>query len=203
MRNYTLRNGKAKTLSEELKLVARVKAGDKQAQNELVEVVKAQISGVVLSYKKTFSVLGIDEDDAVQRLLVKLPVIVQNYDEERTDFCAYVKTCARNLFNTVCTKRRKTVDAFVPIDDGAMTLADGGKAISDFESEEIVKKFFSEAKAILNENEYKAIVFFGNGYSYEEIASALGVERKKVDNLLYSARKKIKRNEEFFKNLLK
>ncbi len=190
-------------MSEELKLVARVKAGDKQAQNELVEVVKAQISGVVLSYKKTFSVLGIDEDDAVQRLLVKIPVIVQNYDEERTDFCAYVKTCARNLFNTVCTKRRKTVDAFVPIDDGAITLADGGKAISDFESEEIVKKFFSEAKAILNENEYKAIVFFGNGYSYEEIASALGVERKKVDNLLYSARKKIKRNEEFFKNLLK
>lgn len=203
MRNYSLRNGKAKTLKETQLLVNRAKAGDKRSESELIEEVKAQISPVVLSYQKTFNSLGIDADDAVQRLLVKVPAILQNYNEDRNDFFAYVKTCARNLFNTLCTKRRKVVDAFVPIDDGSTALGDGGKAISDFESEELVNKFLSEAKAILKEQEYDALVLFGNGYSYEEIAVELGVERKKVDNLLYSARKKIKRNETFFKNLLK
>ncbi len=190
-------------MTDEHNLVNRAKAGDKQAENELIEKVKAQISSVVLSYKKTFDSLGIDADDAVQRLLVKVPAILQNYDEDRNDFFVYVKTCARNLFNTLCTKRRKTVDAFVPMDDGANAIGDGGKAISDFESEDLVNKFFEEAKAILKDKEYEALVLFGNGYSYEEIAVFLGVERKKVDNLLYSARKKIKKNEDFFKNLLK
>lgn len=203
MRNYTLRNGKAKTLTDE-KLIDRVKAGDKQAESELIREVKSQISGVVSSYKKSFGRLGIDEDDAVQRLLLKVPAIVQTYDPEKNEFSSYVKTCARNLFNTICTKRKKTLETFVDVSSEKLSgYGDGGKAISEFESEEIVNKFFDEARAILNENEYRALVLFGNGYSYEEISENLGVERKKVDNLLYSARKKIKRNEEFFRNLLK
>lgn len=191
-------------MTDEIELIDRVKSGDKQAESELIKEVKAQISSVVLAYKKSFSDLGIDSDDAVQRLLLKVPAIVQAYDPEKNEFFSYVKTCARNLFNSICTKRKKTLEAFAPVSTEKMSeYGDGGKTISEFESEEIVEKFFAEARAILNENEYRALVLFGNGYSYEEISESLGVERKKVDNLLYSARKKIKRNEEFFKNLLK
>ena len=55
-------------------------------------------------------------------------------------------------------------------------------------------RLLSEAiSSVLNERETNVLKLFLDAMSYAEISQKLGIEKKQVDNTIYSLRKKIKR----------
>ena len=49
-----------------------------------------------------------------------------------------------------------------------------------------------QIKQILNEQQFKVLIYYLNGYSYNEIASIIDEKSKKIDNIIQQIKRKLK-----------
>ena len=104
----------------------------------------------------------------------------KTYDENRSGvtFGLYAKVCVKNACVSMLRKKNKAAKAPVIQLQTPSGQADMPEISMDS----------------LTEKEKKVLVLFADGMSYREISSELGISEKSVDNALFRARSKLKRN---------
>ncbi len=191
-------------INREIKLA---QAHDDNAMENLLRIFKPK----VIAISREYFLIGADFDDLLQEGMIGLYKAINIYDPDKNhNFSAFASLCIhRQLQNAVKNANRKKnapLNSYVPIKyyDGSNTSDDDkvNKLVivdddSDIEKNYIDKEMtaivISKVKNLLTDLQFKVLKMFINGDSYEKMANSLNLSKKKVDNLLQSIRKKLRK----------
>jgi RNA polymerase sporulation-specific sigma factor len=197
--------------SKELEdFLKKAKQGSREAQNRLIENYENLIYQELSNLTATSS-CKIDESekqDLQQEGRLAVLRAIEAYDKTKNQsFFYFAQKCIKNAmldwfkkeqkaptsrFNTYEKKKNNNND---DKDDGDeiffTTINFTGKLIHEEDLEKIENIF----KNTLSERERNVFELFTNGNSYKEIADALNITEKQVDNALRKAREKLKNND--------
>ncbi len=188
---------------EQLALAA--KSGDTVAYEALLKKYK----GLVCKKCKAYYVENSSKEDVVQEGMIGLFFAIRDFDEKKnTSFAAFASICIKNRLVSVVKqntrkkdipqKKRVSLEDTVGDKDGRYTLAEilkndkltpEEKLISD----EIISSMRLRVDKTLSMREKKVLGEYLKGKSYEEIAIALDMDKKSVDNAMQRIRNKIKK----------
>ncbi len=179
-----------KNASDE-ELIARFRAGDKRAGEEVL----VRYKNSVLSVARRFFLAGGDTEDLVQEGMCGLYSAMISF-EGAGGFSAYAHACIKNrIFDAVkksCTGKNSALNGSTPFNE----CEEGGGAQS-FSPEELLlgseaeSEFFRKIKDVLSPLEYKAICMYIDGATMTEICAALNKTYKQTDNALVRAKHKL------------
>ena len=192
----------------ELALAAQ--RGDAAAEEELVRRFEPLAEGVSRSY----ILAGCDADDLRQIARIALLEAVRTYDPARgAEFSTYASACVKNRMRDAALRaasririaaagKNAPLNSGVSIDDER--AEEGGVALGELVSPELspeqqyIEKeaeaaFFEALKELIGERDLTVVRLYLASMPYKEISEKLGISAKKVDNTIYSAKKKIAR----------
>ncbi len=174
-------------MQDEVQLILKAQAGDAQAMNDVL----ISFAPLVKSISRAFHIIGADREDLSQIGMIGLMNAVRTY---RTDGAAKFKTyatkCVRNIMLDAVRKQKSAVQT-VNLDESAEDVSsEPEKLYLDSEAQSILNDTIAAA---LNDTEKEVLALYLDAMSYAEISKKLGMTKKKVDNTIYSLRKKIKK----------
>ena len=157
-------------------LIAAVKAGDDDAFSILVEQYRPMLISVISGY-------DLDERDVFSDMCLSFYDAILSFKEERgLTFGLYAKICvsreAIDLLRSRGRDKARLSLSDVDVDD----IAVSGGVQGILEHRERTAYFLSVAKKVLSELELDVYRYWMLGYKTSEIASALGISAKAVDN---------------------
>lgn len=132
-----------------------------------------------------------DFEDYMQEGLVALWQALQNFDQARGNELSFVCGCVRKkLINRLDWERRKRWRQEISLESGEVErlLA----CLNNPEDTVIAREELREKTSMLTKKELLCFLMFGAGFSYAEIAEALCLPLKSVDNALYRAKIKFR-----------
>jgi RNA polymerase sporulation-specific sigma factor len=187
-------------------LALRARSGDSDAFSRLARAYLPLIRRRALSY----FVRGADMDDTIQEGLIGLYKATRDYNPSLGPFAPFASLCiTRQIITAVKTGSRlkhAPLSSALPLDGPAFQSGDGDEAtfmdiipsgaptaedqaVRSMEAVEALDALERSLSAL----EMRVAVGIASGYSYQEIARALGVGVKSVDNAVQRARKKLSR----------
>lgn len=187
-------------------LIIKAKNNDENAMEQLLQRFKSKVTAI----SREYFLVGADFDDLIQEGMIGLYKAINVYDPNKNhNFSAFASLCIhRQLQNAVKNANRKKnspLNSYLPIEyyGGVKTDADDNfsKLIivddnSDFEKQFIDNEMnaimISKVKNILTDVQFKLLKMFLNGESYINMAKALNISTKQVDNMLQSIKKKLR-----------
>ena len=187
-------------------LIIKAKNNDENAMEQLLQRFKSKVTAI----SREYFLVGADFDDLIQEGMIGLYKAINVYDPNKNhNFSACASLCIhRQLQNAVKNANRKKnspLNSYLPIEyyGGVKTDADDSfsKLIivddnSDFEKQFIDNEMnaimISKVKNILTDVQFKLLKMFLNGESYINMAKALNISTKQVDNMLQSIKKKLR-----------
>ena len=177
------------TKEQEIKLIKAAQNGDVDAEN----AVAVSYMNLAKAIARSLGVMA-DADDLAGYGMLGLMRAIRTYDENgKASFKTYASTCIRNA---IVDAMRKPSVAAVNIDEVALPES-MQTAVQDpediFIENETSALLFDAITALLTPVELAVLKLHLECLSYAEIAKELGIEQKKVDNTIYSAKKKIKK----------
>ena len=149
----------------------------------------------IISVASRYNVGGLDTEDFIQEGVMAIFSAVKTYSAEKASFKTFACLCINRAMSAALARvtgaAKHIPDGLIsPIDE--LELAD----MSDPESILIEKESYDDLESALKQDlsqfEYQVLNEFLSGKSYSEIAEALGVSTKSVDNALRRIRSKIK-----------
>jgi len=169
---------------------------DRFSESERIDELVSRYMKTVFAFAAKYA-SSADYEDLVSDGMLGLLGAIRTYDPSRGEFAAYAAVCIDNRIKSA-VKRYNT---------WAERISDSEASSEDFERvpdpsptpEDLVirneddKLFFENIKRILSVMELRCIECVIMGFSYEEIASRLGTDKKAVDNALSRARTKLRR----------
>lgn len=159
-----------------MELIAKVKEGDDDAFAILVEQYRPMFNSVLKSY-------DLDERDAFSELCFAFHKSVLKYELDLgTTFGLYAKICLQNKARDLLRRRESAFSYILDSDVDVENIAVSGGVQSILEHRERSAYFLSVAKKVLSKMELEVYRYWMLGYKTAEIASALGITAKKVDN---------------------
>lgn len=173
-----------------LDLVARVRAGEDRAMENLLNRYKPLVCGIARRYY----LVGGDRDDLVQEGMIGLYKAVMKYDGTRNDnFDAYASmSIARCIQSAVKADR---CDKNKPINDGLNfdeLDVPAGRTPEEILLEREELAALERAKSLLDADELCILDSYLAGDSYRDIADKVGITTKKVDNELQKIKQKLR-----------
>ena len=191
-------------------LAALAQEGDALAESALVK----RHTGLAKGISRSYFLTGGDEDDLFQIALLALLYAVRNFKPEKgAEFSTYASACIRNRMIDAVRSASAGKNSF--INDGLRIedddAAEGGVSLGELASPELspeqyyIEKeaeeaFYDALSRALGENDMNVIRLYLASMPYKEISEKLGISVKKVDNVIYGAKKKIARLIEELKN---
>lgn len=187
-------------------LIIKAKNNDENAMEQLLQRFKSKVTAI----SREYFLVGADFDDLIQEGMIGLYKAINVYNPNKNhNFSAFASLCIhRQLQNAVKNANRKKnspLNSYLPIEyyGGVKTDADDSfsKLIivddnSDFEKQFIDNEMnaimISKVKNILTVVQFKLLKMFLNGESYINMAKALNISTKQVDNMLQSIKKKLR-----------
>ena len=150
---------------------------------------------LVISVASHYESSGLDIDDFIQEGLVAIFDAVKVYDPQKASFKTFASLCIERAisaaYNKSSGKAKHIPDTLIsPIHE--VELADPSDPESILIAKENYKNLAYAIKRDLSQFEYQVLDEFLWGKSYAQIADALGVSVKSVDNALRRIRAKIK-----------
>ena len=190
-------------------LLARIKAGDEEAERLLYERYKQ----LVRSRAHSYFLIGADHEDLVQEGMLGLYKAVCEYDADKAAaFKSFAELCVtRQILSAIKSATRKKhapLNNYVSLNrsetpDGELTLLDSVRSplrVADPEDLVIGRENFERIvrylETVLSPMERRVLNLYLSGYSYPQIASMMKKPPKSVDN----AMQRVKRKLEAFKN---
>ncbi len=181
------------TEAQEIQLIKRAQRGDIEAENS---VALAYID-LAKSIARSFGVVGAyDVDDLAGYGMLGLIRAIHTYDENgKANFKTYATRCVRNaIVDAVRKADSGRVEVNLDsVEDGLQNDPRQTNPESIFIENETSALLFDAISSLLTPTELDVLKLHLECMSYADIASELGLERKKVDNAIYSAKKKIKK----------
>lgn len=176
-------------------LIKKAQAGDTTAENSVL----LQHLGLVRIIARPYFLIGADKEDLYQIGTIGLMNAVRKYDENcNASFKTFASRCIKN---TILDELRKTKNLSDKIKMSSMPVYDLPPSDEDAETDpetnyiqkEDAEILLSAISDVLNPVENNVLKLYLNEMSYSEISAKLGMEKKKVDNTIYAAKKKIKK----------
>ena len=203
MENYLDSFGaKYDTINDE-DLISKIRLGDLQAQNYLLEKYK----NLVNIKAKKFSLIGGDTDDMVQEGMIGLYKAIKSFDNDKNNtFKTFANLCIdRQLITAIKTSNRQKhipLNSSFSLNDAAFNENDDTQIIDVLDTKYVEdpldtiakKEYFSQIELKIDESlskmEKKVLKLYINGNSYIEIAEKLDSTPKSIDNAIQRIRKK-------------
>ncbi len=151
---------------------------------------------MINSLKRSYFLIGADDDDLSQEAYIGLDRAVKTYDEGKGKFATHAYRCIETrLINAV--KKSRSLNNQVLNESKAMSEAEfiEGKSLEeDLISSESFKELTEKIK--LNLSAFEIDIFnryFIEGLSYAEIISELKIDSKKIENAVQRIKIKVKK----------
>lgn len=140
-----------------------------------------------------------EAEDLVQEGMMGLLSAVRTYESGSASFRTYASVCVRNRILSAVKRsaaaRRVPVSDFVRTDDdpdSALELpgeqADPAQLVVQKEED---RRLEGRLRRLLSPKEYTVLMLYLQAYAYQEIAAAMRMSAKAVDNALQRARRKL------------
>ena len=173
-----------------LSLIGLAGSGDEKAFADLTVRYKPLIESMGKKYAAKCSNLIYTEDDFIQEATLGFYSAVRTYKEtDKVTFGLYAKVCVRNRLVSLLRSSAKKAKVSEKTERES---ASGGDVLSGLLGREDVKEIESKIEAVLSKFEWSVFGLYIERRSYAEIAEALGVSVKSVDNAIYRIKTKIK-----------
>ena len=196
MKNY-------EALSDE-ELLALHRAGDARAEDTLY----ARYKQIVRSKARTYFLIGADREDIIQEGMIGLYKAVLDYQSDRqASFRSFAELCiTRQIISAIKSATRKKhmpLNTYISFNrsvfdgDNERPLIDVLTSTRMTDPEEVLigrENYAAVADSIehsLSKLEHNALGLYLYGYSYQQIADALQVTTKSVDNAIQRVKKKL------------
>lgn len=168
-------------------LIARVKKGDCEAFNPLVERYKMPLYKVL--YRMVHN--RDDAEDLVEEAFIKAYRAISRFDLDRSFYAWICRIAVNNAINYIKKERRGQVQSIGMVE--YRLIAEKGNPVK-MTREKILKERINAAIAKLPE-EYRMILVLrvDDEYSYEEIGNMLKIPKGTVMSRLARARQKLKK----------
>lgn len=149
----------------------------------------------IISVASRYNASGLDTEDFIQEGVLAIFSAVKAFDGEKASFKTFVTLCIDRAMSTALLRAtgaaKHIPDSLIsPIDD--VELADTNSPESIIIEKENYDALANSIKKELSDFEYRVLCEFLSGKSYVDIADALGVTAKSVDNALRRIRAKVK-----------
>ena len=158
-------------------LIAKAKAGDQAAFEELLGVYKPMIDSIIRRF-------SLDVRDAFSEACMCFYRAVSSYElgQSEVTFGLYAKICVERCL--IDMHRREDKVAFRYVDDeiDVDSIAVSGGIQAMLENREQTAYYLSVARETLSNFEFDVYRYWMLGYKTSDIASALGKTAKTVDN---------------------
>ena len=167
----------------------------KEGNPGAIEQLVSSYKGLIRSLANRYYLVGGDKDDLLQEGMLGLFYAITYYDEDKGSFPSFVQLCVlRQILDAV--KHDKGVGQiplsnYVELD----VVANSFDALNS-PLDNLLRKEYSEKVArVINEKltplEKQVLLYFADGYSYDDIAVKTDKSYKAVDGALQRARKKL------------
>lgn len=191
-------------LDEEIVDYAR--AGSTLAQEFLIN----KYRNFVRAKARSYFLIGADREDIIQEGMIGLYKAIRDFRNDKlSSFRAFAELCiTRQIITAIKTATRQKhipLNSYVSLnkpiydEDSDRTLLDviSGSKVTDPEELIISREEFGDIEAkmveILSDLEWRVLMAYLDGKSYQEIAGDLGRHVKSVDNALQRVKRKLER----------
>ena len=192
-------------LSDE-EIVEQVRLGDMEAQEFLINKYK----NFVRAKARSYFLIGADREDIIQEGMIGLYKAIRDFRCDRlSSFRAFAELCVtRQIITAIKTATRQKhipLNSYVSLnkpiydEDSDRTLLDviSGTKITDPEELIISREEFDHIEEkmgqILSSLEWKVLMYYLEGKSYQEIAIDLNRHVKSIDNALQRVKRKLEK----------
>lgn len=139
---------------------------------------------------------SLDAEDLVQEGILGLLSAVQTYREGgQASFRTYASVCIRRRMISAVRRAGFDPTGVDSLDEAGETEPAAQEETSDpahlLVRREDTKRLYSRLRQLLTPLEYQVLMYHLGAYSYEEIARALNIGEKTVDNALQRVRRKL------------
>lgn len=194
------------TIMSDEDIVALANDGNALAQEYLIDKYK----NFVRAKARSYFLIGADKEDIIQEGMIGLYKAIRDFRADKlSSFRAFAELCiTRQIITAIKTATRQKhipLNSYISLnkpiydEDSDRTLLDviSGTRITDPEELVISREEFDNIEAkmseILSSLEWKVLMFYLEGKSYQEIANDLGRHVKSIDNALQRVKHKLER----------
>ena len=187
-------------------LVERIMAGDTEAMDFLMNKYK----NLVRSRARTLFLVGADKEDLIQEGMIGLYKAIRDFKgDKQSSFRAFAELCVtRQIITAIKTATRQKhipLNSYVSLnkpiyeEDSDRTLLDiiSGVRVANPEDMVISREEFDDIENkmnnILSDLEWKVLMSYLDGKSYQEIAEDLDRHIKSIDNALQRVKRKLEK----------
>lgn len=181
----------------------------KKGNGESMELILKSFKPKVNAICREYFLIGSDFDDILQEGMIGLYKAIQNYDQAKNDnFARFASLCIhrqiQNAVKIANSKKNLPLNDYFSINIEGEIESDGERSpqiilvtkdrvaekvsLAKEKNSNIIKKI----KEILNDLQFKVLIYYLNGYSYNEIASIIDEKPKKIDNIIQQIKRKLK-----------
>lgn len=187
-------------------IVEIARTGDVDAQEYLINKYK----NYVRAKARTYFLLGGDQEDLIQEGMIGMYKAIRDFRSDKlSSFRAFAELCiTRQIITAIKTATRQKhipLNSYVSLnkpiydEDSDRTLLDviTGNKVTDPEELIISREEFTEIEEkmgeLLSSLEWKVLMYYLEGKSYQEIAEDLGRHVKSIDNALQRVKRKLEK----------
>ncbi|HHV93964.1 MAG TPA: RNA polymerase sporulation sigma factor SigH [Firmicutes bacterium] len=191
---------------EDEELVGLVREGDELALEYMINKYK----NFVRAKARSYFLIGADREDIIQEGMIGLYKAIRDFRSDKlASFRAFAELCiTRQIITAIKTATRQKhipLNSYVSLnkpiydEESDRTLLDvlSGNRVTDPEELVISREEFIHIEQkmgeFLSELEWKVLMYYLEGKSYQEIADSLGRHVKSVDNALQRVKRKLER----------
>jgi RNA polymerase sporulation-specific sigma factor len=193
-------------LSADEEIVEMIRTGDDDALEFLINKYK----NFVRAKARSYFLIGADREDIIQEGMIGLYKAIRDFRGDKlSSFRAFAELCiTRQIITAIKTATRQKhipLNSYISLnkpiydEDSDRTLLDiiSGSKIADPEELIVSKEEFDNIEEkmgeILSSLEWKVLMFYLEGKSYQEIAIDLKRHVKSIDNALQRVKRKVER----------
>lgn len=191
---------------ELLALIEKAKCGDIESMETILQFFKPKVNAICREY----FLIGSDFDDILQEGMIGLYKAIQNYDKVKNDnFSRFASLCIHRQIQSAVkianAKKNMPLNDYRSINEDGSIDNEGERSpqIILVTKDRIVEKIslqkeknsyiINQIKELLSEAQYKILILYLNGYSYNEISELTNLSTKKIDNTIQMIKKKLKK----------
>ncbi|RME76291.1 MAG: sigma-70 family RNA polymerase sigma factor [Planctomycetota bacterium] len=174
---------------QDAEIVKRVLKGDKNAFGELVKKYQSKLGGVVYNYLGPYE----DLDGAVQETFLRAYRQLHTLTDPR-QFGSWLVKIARNLCIDTLRKRKEDLQSLEHVEEKGLQVESGEiQPVTQLIEEEDMEKFQEAFDSL--DPVYRELLTLKNfcKLTYDEISDVTGYNKAKIGELLFKARKALRK----------
>ena len=194
-------------LLQDEELIIKIKDGDKNALNYLMEKYKELVNMKVSKYY----IVGAEKEDIFQEGMIGLYKAIKSYSEDKnTSFKSFANMCIeRQLITAIKTSNRQKhmpLNSYLSLNTSAYDDEDNTELLDVFNNNSVEdpldtitkKEYYKTVENVIDKSlsyfEKQVLARFMKGESYIDIANKLEAPVKSIDNAIQRIRKKAIKN---------